>query len=50
MERPIGCRMAELEQIKGYNGTKTAISQERRCPESETPPKVRAIHGALWWP
>ena len=25
MERSIGCRMAELEQIKGYNCTKTAI-------------------------
>ena len=30
MERSIGCRMAELELIKGYNRTKTAIiSQER---------------------
>ena len=29
MERSIGCRMAELEPIKGYNCTETAISQER---------------------
>ena len=29
MERSIGCRMAELEPIKGYNCTKTAISQEQ---------------------
>ena len=29
MERSIGCRMAELELMKGYNHTKTAISQER---------------------
>ena len=29
MERSIGYKMAELEPIKGYNCTKTAISQER---------------------
>ena len=29
MERSIGCKMAELEPIKGYNCTKTAISQKR---------------------
>ena len=29
MERSIGCKMAELEPIKGYNCTKTAKSQKR---------------------
>ena len=29
MERSIGCKMAELEPIRGYNCTKTAISQKR---------------------
>ena len=29
MERSIGCKMAELEPIKGYNWTKTAISQNQ---------------------
>ena len=29
MERSIGCKMAELEPIKGFSCTKTAISQKR---------------------
>ena len=43
MERSIGCKMAELEPIKGYNCTKTAISQERLLQKNylliPTPPR-----------
>ena len=43
MERSIGCKMAELEPIKGYNCTKTAISQERllqkKYLQNPTPPR-----------
>ena len=34
MERSIGYKMAELGPIKGYNCTKTAISQERFCEKN----------------
>ena len=36
MERSIGCKMAELELIKGYNWTKTAISQNQFFEHFET--------------
>ena len=43
MERSIGYKMAELEPIKGYNCTKTAISQERLLGKNylqiPTPPR-----------
>ena len=43
MERSIGCKIAELEPIKGYNFTKTAISQKRLLRKKNlqipTPPR-----------
>ena len=42
MERSIGYKMAELEPIKGYNCTKTAISQERLLQK-----KLTFIEGLL---
>ena len=48
MERSIGCIMAELGSMKGYNCTKTAMSQQRilrkKNVQIPTPPSPRPFN------